>query len=530
MPNSSSKCKKLYGTNTQNLGIYDTVKTDVFNELRTHENDNEHIKLYLSIAKMVKTNLKNNETKLSCALKYGAFFIDDMYNGKLGSKAITINEYNNLPPELKEKARPVIPGDEISYTGAFGMENASHHGIYMGTNSKSKVGLTIEVDGMFPTLSHSEFFYTLIMMSAVGGGAGLIRSYRNLNEFTFKNDIFNSKNDTTDDDSTIIYDDKFNLNRNMIIVETPNLDPNYIYETLTRTIDGLICKIWEYNPVTSNCEHFAKICAWRKFESLQGITQTILTTNDTANIVYNSLTADTIHIPDLLSILNYYNNNNEVLQEALNDMSLGNEIKNKAKFTNTLKALVLIIVDKKNNSVDSNTSIIPDSNLLIKKEALRILKKLHTYEINRPMEKRLITDESRTIFDDLFTAINEVSDKDINNETMFTSVLSSFYTKFEKIVDENMDNYGMRSDVIKYLLNFSNLGGNLNLPVLNPIGYGAIEVEKFEDLSETFIGELFSTRGGKRKYKHIKTKKKHKKYKKLNMKTKRNKSKRYRRR
>ena len=171
MANSSSlKCKNLYGQNTQNLGIYDTVKKDVFQKLRTSENDDVHIKLCLNIAKQSRENFNkinsksnNFNKRLAYALENGAFFIDDTYNGKIGSKAITINEYNSLTPELKEKARPVIPGDEISYTGAFGMETASHHGVYMGTNSKDKVGLTIEVDGMFPTLSHSEFFYTLII-------------------------------------------------------------------------------------------------------------------------------------------------------------------------------------------------------------------------------------------------------------------------------------------------------------------------------------------------------------------------------
>ncbi len=568
MSNTSlSKCRNLYGLNKQNLGIYDTVKKDVFNKLRTEENDDEHIKLFYSIAKTVKDkfnkiyygNINNNKSnnnnannqlstlksikksintyfdkkKLSYALECGAFFIDDMYNGKMGSKAITISQYNSLPAELKEKARPVIPGDEISYTGAFGMDNASHHGIYMGTNSKSKVGLTIEVDGMFPTLSHSEFYYTLIMMSAIGGGAGLIRCYRNLNEFTFKKDIVIGKHDTTDDDSTIIYDDKFTLNRDMIKVETPNLDPDYIYESLTRAIDGLICKIWEYNPITSNCEHFAKICVTRKFETLQGMTQNIITSANTIGIATNILNSDTIKIPDLLTILNFYNNNNEVLKQALDDMASGNEIKNKAQFTNTLKALILIIQDNKNGNVSSNTeSILNDTTvLLIKKEALRMFKKLHTYEINRPMEKRLVTDESRTIMDDFFSAINEVSDEDLNNESILTSTLSTFNQKFEEVVSKNMTASGIRTDVIKQIFDFSNIGGNLNLPILNPVGIGAIEVDKFDNLSETFIGELFSNSGygGKRRNKNKKTKKVHRKNKKLNKKTKRNKSKRYRR-
>ena len=550
MANSSSlKCKNLYGQNTQNLGIYDTVKKDVFQKLRTSENDDVHIKLCLNIAKQSRENFNkinsksnNFNKRLAYALENGAFFIDDTYNGKIGSKAITINEYNSLTPELKEKARPVIPGDEISYTGAFGMETASHHGVYMGTNSKDKVGLTIEVDGMFPTLSHSEFFYTLIMMSSIGGGAGLIRCYRNLNEFTFKSDIFNGKHDTTDNDSTIIYEDKFISNRNMIVAESPNLDPNYIYETLNRAVNGLICKIWEYNPITSNCEHFAKLCVTRKFETLQGITQNIISTANTVSIASSILTSDSSKIPDLLTILDFYNTNNEVLIQALDDFSSGNEIKNKAKFTNTLKALVLIIQDNKNGNVSSDTeSIIPSATtattLLIKKEALKLLKKLHTYEINRPREKRLITDESRTIMDDLLSSINEVSDEDINNPSILQSILSAFNTKFEAIVDKNMKESGIRSDVIKELFDFSNIGGNLNLPILNPIGIGAIEVEKFDDLSETIVGELFSNSsyGGKRRYKNKKTNKRYRKYKKHNMKSKHNKSKnnktkRYRRR
>jgi hypothetical protein len=211
---------------------------------------------------------------------------------------------------------------------------------------------------------------------------------------------------------------------------------------------------------------------------------------------------------------------------------------------------VLIIQDDKNGNVSSDTeSEIPSAatatTLLIKKEAFKLLKKLHTYEINRPREKRLITDESVTIMDDLFSAINEVSDEDINEPSILMSTLSAFNKKFEDIVDKNMKESGIRIDVIKRLLDFSNIGGNLNLPFLNPIGIGAIEVEKFDDLSETFIGELLATRGGRRKYKHRKTKKikrkqnkktkrnikrKQNKKTKRNIKTKRNKPNRYTRR
>jgi hypothetical protein len=546
MSNSSSlKCRNLYGSNAQNLGIYDTVKKDVFQQLRTSENDDAHIKLCLTIAKLVKENFRkfnsindDKSKRLSYALENGAFFIDDMYNGKMGSKAITINEYNSLTPELKEKARPVIPGDEISYTGAFGMDNASHHGVYMGTNSKDKIGLTIEVDGMFPTLSHSEFYYTLIMMSAIGGGAGLIRCYRNLNEFTFNKDIAsNAKHDTTNNDSTIIYEDEFTSSRKMILAESPNLDPNYIYETLNRAVDGLICKIWEYNPITSNCEHFAKICVTRKFETLQGLTQNILTAYNTVGIASGVLNFDISKVPDLVTILKFYNDNNDVLTKALDDMSSGNEIKNKAQFTNTLKALVLIIQDNKEISITKDIAeIIPTTNLLIKKEAFKLLKKLHTYEINRPKEKRLVTDESRTIMDDLLSAINEVSDEDLNEPSILMSTLLEFNQKFDDLIDKYSKESGMKLDVIKGLFDFSNIGGNLNLPILNPIGIGAIEVDKFDELSETFIGEMLATRGGRRKYKHTKTKKINKKYKRRTMKTKRimktkrNKSKRYRRR
>jgi hypothetical protein len=263
------------------------------------------------------------------------------------------------------------------------------------------------------------------------------------------------------------------------------------------------------------------------------MTQNIITSANTIGIATNILNSDTIKIPDLLTILNFYNNNNEVLKQALDDMASGNEIKNKAQFTNTLKALILIIQDNKNGNVSSNTeSILNDTTvLLIKKEALRMFKKLHTYEINRPMEKRLVTDESRTIMDDFFSAINEVSDEDLNNESILTSTLSTFNQKFEEVVSKNMTASGIRTDVIKQIFDFSNIGGNLNLPILNPVGIGAIEVDKFDNLSETFIGELFSNSsyGGKRRNKNKKTKKVHRKNKKLNKKTKRNKSKRYRR-
>ena len=531
MSNSSElKCRNLYGQNKQNLGLYDTVKKDVFNKLRTAENDDKHIKQCLSIAKNAMDNFKkittgsDTDKKLKYALENGAFLIDDTYNGEPGSRAITIDEYNRLTDELKEKARPVVPGDEVSYLGAFGMSNASHHGVYMGTNSKTKVGLVMEVDGMFPTLSHSEIFYTLIMMFGIGGGAGTIRCYRSLNEFTFKKDVFNSKNDTTDDDSTLTYDDKLTSSRNRIIAETPNLEPEYIYKSLQLAVDGLICKIWEYNPFTSNCEHFAKLCTRRRFETLQGLTQNVLSTVNMGSATTSLLNADTIDVPDLVSVLNFYNTNEDVLNDVLDDLVAGNEIKNKAKFTNMLKALVLIIQDKKNGNV-SEPTVNDATSTIIQKEALRLFKKLHTYEINRPRENRLVTDESKSLMDDIFSSINEVTDEDLNNQTTLTSVLSTFNDKFNDVISKSTI-AGTRVDKIKKLFEFSNLGGNLSLPISNPIGIDAISVDKFDDLSETFIGDLFSTAeyGGKRKNK--KTNRKHKKHNKKTKKNNKRKSKR----
>ena len=532
MSNSSElKCRNLYGQNKQNLGLYDTVKKDVFNKLRTAENDDKHIKLCLNIAKNSMDNFKkittgsDTDKKLKYALENGAFLIDDTYNGETGSRAITIDEYNNLTPEFKARARPVVPGDEVSYLGAFGMSNASHHGVYMGTNSKTKLGLVIEVDGMFPTLSHSEIFYTLIMMFGIGGGAGSIRCYRNLNEFTFKKDIFNGKNDTTDNDSTLIYEDKFTSSRRRIISETPNLEPEYIYKTLQLAVDGLICKIWEYNPFNSNCENFAKFCTRRRFETLQGITQNVLSTVNTASALTTLLNSDSNDIPDLVRVLKFYNDNKEVLNDVLDDLVAENEIKNKAKFTNMLKSLVLIIQDNKGGNVSETTH--HDTTLtVIKKEALRLLKKLHTYEINRPRENRLVTDESRSLMDDIFSSINEVTDEDLNNQTTLTSILSTFNDKFNDIISKSTV-AGTRVDKIKKLFEFSNIGGNLSLPISNPIGIDAINVDKFDELSETFIGDLFYTSeyGGKRKNK--KTNRKHKKH---NKKTKKNHKKKSKRR
>ena len=235
----------LYGTKYQNTGIFSNINPDVIEEWRDQDK---------AVIKEMETTIKNIEQYLDIsdrkvlALKCGAFLIDDGYDsvtdkiwkGK-GVKAITINDYNNLNTEEKQKAVPVCPGDELQYYGAFGLNWAIHTGIYMGTDNANKFGKMIEVDSHIqPKIKNR--VYSLALMMALGYICASINCYRNLDGFTHHYVLFDAIENGPRRPTSIV----------------KNINKYSRKEILDRSIKALKIKIWEYNIQTANCETFTK--------------------------------------------------------------------------------------------------------------------------------------------------------------------------------------------------------------------------------------------------------------------------------
>ncbi len=235
----------LYGTKYQNKGIFANIHPNIIEEWRNK--DEKVIKEMEITIKNISQYLDISDRKV-LALKCGAFLIDDGYNsttdkiwnGK-GVKAITINEYNNLNTEEKQKAVPVCPGDELKYYGAFGLNWANHNGIYIGTDNVNKFGKIIEVDSHIqPTMENR--IYSLSLMLALGYICGSINCYRELDGFT-QHYIGNDPIENGPHRPTSIVENKNKYSRK---------------EILDRSIKALKIKIWEYNIQKANCETFTK--------------------------------------------------------------------------------------------------------------------------------------------------------------------------------------------------------------------------------------------------------------------------------
>jgi predicted hydrocarbon binding protein len=243
---------ELYGDEYQNNGIFKNIDTNLIEEWREKDID---------VIKEIENTIINIEKyfdisdRREMALKCGAFLMDDGYNidtdkiwNGQGTKAITISEYNKLNEEEKKKTTPVCPGDELKYFGAFGLNWATHNGIYMGTDNIKKFGKIIEVDSHIqPTIENR--VYSLTLMMALGYICGSINCYRDLEGFTHhyigNNPVKNGPRRPT----TIVN----------------NLYKYNIKEILNRTIKALKIKIWEYNIQTANCETFTRFIVTGKW-------------------------------------------------------------------------------------------------------------------------------------------------------------------------------------------------------------------------------------------------------------------------
>jgi hypothetical protein len=188
---------------------------------------------------------------------------------------------------------------------------------------------------------------------------------------------------------------------------------------------------------------------------------------------------------------------------------------NKAKTANLYKSLILSL-DVSDKSCESSTQIDSYRKIFIVKILLSLHKKFT--ETNSGNE----TDNS--LLNSILSKINELG---INIDGQFLNRLDVENPKYKTLIEFIIESVNATTD--KTLLEYDPAGGDLMIDTVNG-EMTLYKANKFEELSETFIGELLANHGGRRRYKHKKTKKINKKYKKRNMKTKRNKSKRYRRR
>lgn len=236
---------ELYGNEYQNNGIFNNIDKSLIEKWR--DKDKKVIIQMENTINNIKKYLDISDRKI-LALNCGAFLIDDGYdnntdkiwNGK-GVKAITINDYNNLNTEEKQKTIPVCPGDELQYFGAFGLNWATHNGIYMGTDNINKFGKIIEVDSHIQPTKKNRV-YSLTLMMALGYICGSINCYRELDGFTHHY----IGNDAIENGPC----------RPTSIVE--NINRYSRKKILERSIKALKIKIWEYNIQTANCETFTK--------------------------------------------------------------------------------------------------------------------------------------------------------------------------------------------------------------------------------------------------------------------------------
>ena len=143
----------LYGDKHQNNCIFYHIDKELIEKWK--EEDKKYIiEIENNINQIEKYFHIKDRREL--ASKCGNFLIDDGYNKKndklwkgQGKKPITINEYKKLSIKEKLKAIPICPGDELQYFGAFGLNWATHNGIFMGTSNPNGFGKIIVEDLLF---------------------------------------------------------------------------------------------------------------------------------------------------------------------------------------------------------------------------------------------------------------------------------------------------------------------------------------------------------------------------------------------
>jgi hypothetical protein len=529
-------------------------------------------------------NLNLREKKKQCAKQCGCFLltISTPIEEENYTSAITSSQYELLTEEKQQECIPVLPGDTVWRQKILG-KYGQHYGIYIGRIHESKYGYIMEIDPLLDKPEKDNIYSKLSLVFT--STPGVVRCYKNLYEFTFTIPVddnkynkdrqkgnFGQENDDTvlnygKNEKGINLDDNKNLcgvfsrssinSENPTNFEEPNLfneeftdsiDINYIYENLEEAIRCFKIKIWDYNILNSNCEHFSEYITNRKFRATQPLLRNIAI--GTASISGIASTATVIAISgasfgiiptvavgaaflyNIIPIIdrNYFNTsrgggkkdvfiilpqiyeyfkntNNKIIDELYEYLISNSQYINKIKTENLYKSLILTII------ISNEEDICVEINIV--KLLLKIHKKFNIIknEIDDNLLLKQILIQANKININISGEFLNVSDID---------KLNPEYLKYIKLIDyiKNSVNLENESD-----LAFNSKAGNLNIVLSNKTVIPIINATKFENLSETFIGKLLETHGGKKEKKYINKTKRNKKQKNKKQKTKNKKTK-----
>ena len=281
----------------------------VTNKWREIDNDQAHYKEFDDIVDFVRKSINDTvasfmnkefdleKKKLECAKACGCFVINKdkvTGNGNDANKllAYTASEYDSLDNAIKIQCSPVIPGDMIWCDRAF-FDYGQHFGVYLGRISPDKYGYILEVDAVLELADKG----TGQMLVSVGSiicstSPGVIRCYKNLNEFTFmksldkigKSDREHGNFEQENSDLNLDYGSfttksgvtkytKDQRNNCGVVFrgsrDLNSIDGDFIYNNLKRGLECFKKKIFYYNGLTSNCENFAEYVTTGRFITAQ---------------------------------------------------------------------------------------------------------------------------------------------------------------------------------------------------------------------------------------------------------------------
>jgi hypothetical protein len=536
-----------------------------------------------TVAKFMYKEFDLEKQKIECAKECGCFIIQKNFvtgNSNDANKSLTYtaSEYESLDEAIKTKCSPVIPGDMVWCDRAF-FDYGQHFGVYLGRINSDKYGYILEVDAVLELGSKSTGQMVVSLGSIIcSTSPGVLRCYKNLNEFTFMKSLDkigksdrehgNFQQDNSDlnldygsftTKSGVVKYTKDQRNNCGVVFrgskDLNSIDGNFIYNNLKKGLECFKKKIFYYNGLNSNCENFAQYVTTGRFitpqvfatradvcvSSIKVITvgaaaviaapvvgvgaltaflfgTTLAATTSAQRIIrshFGGNGSNKIIYPEIFILFKMINDDPETFNKMYSYLTKDIESINKAKTANLYKSLILSL-DVSDKSCESSTQIDSYRKIFIVKILLSLHKKFT--ETNSGNE----TDNS--LLNSILSKINELG---INIDGQFLNRLDVENPKYKTLIEFIIESVNATTD--KTLLEYDPAGGDLMIDTVNG-EMTLYKANKFEELSETFIGELLANHGGRRRYKHKKTKKINKKYKKRNMKTKRNKSKRYRRR
>ena len=181
---------------------------------------------------------------------------------------ISRQDYNSKTEEKKNEYYPLIPGDEVFTKNAFGIKDAAHYGVYIGSFNEQELGRVMEVDSLLQDGDGKFDIFNFLQMLVIGAANGIIRVYRDMG----------SKPPTKDPNDPTKYKDyggffgKWDVEEGSQDTSHPikiNPSKNKPDVVLNNALNCLQCKFYEYNVFNSSCEHFSSYINGNNFCSTQ---------------------------------------------------------------------------------------------------------------------------------------------------------------------------------------------------------------------------------------------------------------------